>query len=291
MMARPRVTVFKSEGGDDDKKKTFRLTEIEAEFVSLVRAGANRQKGFQVVKADAVCVCSACGSEAPVVPDTKCEKCGEPMVLKETEETPPADTEDGAGDDSSNDGDTDGQVDTGKESSDNDGEGTDTDGDSTEGSGTDLSSWLTEASAEVETLSLDDAVQRALDGHSDSVADDGTSPGSQAQKIEDAGAPTVVAEEEDETEDSETEKDQKIAELEGKLAKAQSELRKARQQLTKAQAKAARLAKGVGRTSVMHTGEVTAKGSQRTDTEDEGPSKGTFESGGDIAAAVSNGRI
>lgn len=39
-------------GKQDDDKKVYRLTEIHPEFVSLVRAGANRQDSFMVVKSE-----------------------------------------------------------------------------------------------------------------------------------------------------------------------------------------------------------------------------------------------
>ena len=50
-MKRNRVKIEKSEEGEE-KKQIFRLTDIEPQFVSIVTAGANRQKKFQVVKAD-----------------------------------------------------------------------------------------------------------------------------------------------------------------------------------------------------------------------------------------------
>lgn len=46
-----RVIINKA-AGDEDEDALYRLTDIEPQFVSLVTAGANRQKKFQVVKAD-----------------------------------------------------------------------------------------------------------------------------------------------------------------------------------------------------------------------------------------------
>jgi len=50
-MKSQRVKINKADGDSGDGT-IFRLTEIEPQFVSLVTAGANRQKKFQVVKAD-----------------------------------------------------------------------------------------------------------------------------------------------------------------------------------------------------------------------------------------------
>lgn len=46
-----RVLINKADDGDSGDT-IFRLTQIEPQFVSLVTAGANRQRKFQVVKAD-----------------------------------------------------------------------------------------------------------------------------------------------------------------------------------------------------------------------------------------------
>jgi len=428
MSARTRI----NKAGDEGSSKVFRLTDIEPEFVSLVRAGANRQRSFQVIKADGMLVCDSCGYKVAQPEDgttqMACPKCdGGTMKLVQSEkdddpipedfdedgfveylakltgsprnrfgthssykfkgdyakawklhfsqhaggkpdatstgplrgtvrrvemiagamkpacklpttdqiearsgdpspltgkypETPgdyglskwdePANdadregmkfscgdlevikraalaeikrrAEDAAAEESKN-GDADGQAHTDKTGG-NEGDGDNADGGSTEGGGADLSSWLDEAGAEVETLSLDIAIQRALDGQSDSGAAPEKPPAQKAQ-IGDTGAPPVVAEGEA-TEEDESEKDAQIAKLEAELNKARSELKKARREITSLKAKAARLAKGVGQSSVMLTGEVTAKGMQQSDNDNEGPSKGAFASGGDIAACV-----
>jgi hypothetical protein len=53
MRSDKRVKIAKADGKPEDDK-IYRLTEIEPQFVSMVTAGANRQKKFQVVKADEV---------------------------------------------------------------------------------------------------------------------------------------------------------------------------------------------------------------------------------------------
>lgn len=285
-----RISKADSNSGDE---KVFRLTAIEPEFVSLVRAGANRQKQFQVIKAEEMYVCPECGHKMAAASDAAatvaCPKCDGTMKLTQVDESKGGDAtgKESESAEAANDNETtgpaNGQEGTGKTGGEED-DGSEADGGSTEGSGNDLSSWLDEAGAEVETLSLDHAIQRALDGQSDSDAGDPKPTATKAQQIEDAGAPPVVAEEEAEEDGGESER--RIAELEAELAKTQGELRKARHELTKARAKAARLAKGVGQSSVMLTGEVTTKGDQ-PGTGDESPTKGAFRSGGDIAAAVS----
>lgn len=100
MRSDKRVRIAKANGKPDDK--VYRLTDIEPQFVSLVTAGANRQKKFQVVKADeaglgpgGVCVCIECGNEEPhetgiKCNDLTCSKCGGNMTRKETEKVVPA---------------------------------------------------------------------------------------------------------------------------------------------------------------------------------------------------------
>ncbi len=266
-----RVQISKDDG-EAEKNKVFRLTDIEPEFVSLVRAGANRQKNFQVVKedeqdgVDGKYVCESCGHEetheAGVKCDElKCSKCSGAMTPKKD-----------------NDGDPPGQAAAGKKTGDDGGDGNGTDGDGTEGSETDLSSWLDEAGTKVELLSLDLGIQRALDSQSDGDADPTMSTAPKAHKI-DSGAPPVVAKEE--TEDGNGEKDKRILKLEG-------DLRKTRNDLTRSKAAAARLVKGVGKSSVMLTGEVTAKDLQQDDAADTSPTDGAFHSGADIAAVVTS---
>lgn len=47
-----RSKIVKADGGAPDGKPVARLTDLDVEFVSLVRAGANRQNSFMVVKRD-----------------------------------------------------------------------------------------------------------------------------------------------------------------------------------------------------------------------------------------------
>ena len=78
--------------------KVHRLEELETMFVSLVDAGANRQKKFFVVKADeagrgpgGVCVCPKCGyeiehtnrREGKQCNEEKCPECGTTMTRKD----------------------------------------------------------------------------------------------------------------------------------------------------------------------------------------------------------------
>lgn len=167
-----------------------------------------------------------------------------------------------------------------------------TDGsDGTDGDGTpppdaiDLASWLDEAGEHVEDLSLDHAIQRALDAQSDGQAsDDGAAKG--VKEIDDEGTvPPAVSKVGDEAQ-GEEKHEAEIAKLQAELEETRSELRKARRELTSLKARVARLSKGVGTSSVMLTGEVTAKGTQHTDAHESSPSRGAFLSGGDIAAAV-----
>lgn len=218
--------------------KLYRLTEIEPDFVSLVGAGANRQKAFQVVKAD--------GSASPEGEATN----------QETQTQQPEEI--GSGD-----------VDTGTDKKGDD----DTNG-STEWGGADLTSWLEEAGASVDAISLDTAIQRALDSQQ------GDEPSSsshtkQALEIGETDLPAVEMVLEETEEDP---RDAKIAQLEAKL-------RKQALELTTAKARAGRLAKGVGQSSVMVTGEVKVA-EKKTPDRDTSPSKGAFSSGGDMAAAV-----
>jgi len=155
------------------------------------------------------------------------------------------------------------------------------DGNNNDGSGNsdtdaiDLTSWLEEAGDKVDDLSLDNALQRALDAQADDDSD--ASASSKEAEINNTDSPTV-AKVGEEVQDEEDPRDAKIAELEAKLKKQSRELNKAK-------AKSARLAKGVGQSSVMVTGEFTSADRQQPG-EQESPSKGTFSSGGDMSAAV-----
>lgn len=141
----------------------------------------------------------------------------------------------------------------------------------------DLSSWLNEAGEKVAEISLDHAVQQALDAQSDGTAASQGKSSQEADEIDDTDPPPVTkAGEEAQQED---EKDQRIAKLE-------AELKKSRVENTALKAKLARLSKGVVKSSVMLTGEVTGRDQQQTTTEKTSPSRGAFLSGGDIAAAV-----
>ena len=246
-VSRTRISKANDEGSDE---KLFRLTEIEPEFVSLVRAGANRQKAFQVVKED-----DDNGSVDP------------PATDDSAPDAPLADTQQGA----------DEMDEQAKTSGDDVDVNVDSDKDAT-----DLASWLDEAGDKVEEMSLDDAITRALDATDgdDSTDASASSKKNEADEIDTTLTPHV---DEDGAEGDEPDpRDAKIAELEDTV-------RRQARELKRATAKAARLAKGVGLTSVMATGEVTSSAGRQADT-DESPSRGAFLSGGDIAAAVSGKR-
>lgn len=66
-MSSTRVIVNKA--ADNDGETIFRLTDIEPQFVSLVTAGANRQRKFQVVKADEQQFSKGSDSGAPAAGD------------------------------------------------------------------------------------------------------------------------------------------------------------------------------------------------------------------------------
>lgn len=435
-----KTKISKADDAVKDGEKLFRLTEIDPEYVSLVRAGANRQKQFMVVKEDEVDaekiipglmptprtpskVCPQCGEKLPRPTPDKCPHCGHPLKIAEAEDEIPEDFDldaleiflekftgsprnrfgthssykfkgnyasawkahfsqhAGGKPDATSTGPIRGTVrrvemiaatmkpacklpttdniparaggesplsgtfpespsdygltawDKPKDDADRDGmklscsdlevikraalgeikrraedaaadEKKKTDGDSladanstgkndggngADGDGTpaedveDLASWITEAEDQVEDLSLDSAIQRALDAQADSHAsDDGASK--EAQEIEDAGTPPV--EKVGEEAPGEGELKAEIAKLKTELEESRTELRKSRREITALKAKNARLSKGIGQSSVMLTGEVTAKGTQLNDAENESPSRGAFASGGDIAAAV-----
>lgn len=92
-----RVLINKAD--EDNDPKIFRLEDLETMFVSLVDAGANRQKKFFVVKADeaglgpgGVCVCPECGyemehtnrREGKQCNEEKCPECGTTMTRKDS---------------------------------------------------------------------------------------------------------------------------------------------------------------------------------------------------------------
>lgn len=320
-----KTKIKKSAETMKEGEKLFRLTEIDPEYVSLVRAGANRQKQFMVVKEDeqglgpgGVCVCPECGyteehATGEKCNEKKCEKCGTVMTRKEDSaekiipglvpapRTPPkvcpncgeklprptpskcpncghglkladdkeADSGDSADTDSAD------KADDGNRADDN---GT------PPHAAEDLAAWLDEAGDKVEDISLDQAIQRALDAQDDGHAnDDGASKG--AQEIDEDTEPPAVEKIGDEV-SGKDELEAQIAKLTAELEESRSELRKARREIVSLKAKNARLSKGIGKSSVMLTGEVTAKGEQHTDSENESPSRGAFLSGRDIAAAV-----
>ena len=344
-----KVQISKADKGDGQKKKIFRLTEIDPEFVSLVRAGANRQSSFQVVKEDdpeaqkQVPEAGADPDEKRAAQEQRATKYGiearEDGNLSYQKDDPT--TEAMYGDPVNLKypfGMSDNEPDSGrlrnalsrfsqardeyekkasqvkilariieaslkagidvsyqegdeiyealpndlkeriksKDDTDKGDKGDDADGGSTDGSETDLSSWLDEAGATVETLSLDHAIQAALDGQSDGQPEVSPTASSKANEIGMTGAPPVekVGEEAGE----EDPRDVRIAELE-------SRLKKQKLALSKAKADAIRLKKSVGQTSVLATGEVSTSESQQSDI-DESPSRGAFKSGNDIAAAV-----
>jgi len=292
-MKRSKERVAKADG---DKDKVFRLTDIDPEFVSLVRAGANRQKQFMVVKEEkdgevskAIPpvipgrvsprtpgnVCQFCG--APVTHGAKtCPKCGRILTFASDDEktgenandtaddtnqdAPPADGQDGAAV-----SDTD-RVDSGKTS-----DGTE----ATPKDASDLASWLNEAGEQIEELSLDIAIQNALDAQAVDQAKSGHQS-DQAQEIGTTAAPAVTKE----VDPGERER----------AAKLEAELVKTRRDNLALKAKNARLAAAaVGKSSVILTGEVTSR-QQKTGTKTPtSPSRGAFSRGGDIAAAVTRG--
>lgn len=137
----------------------------------------------------------------------------------------------------------------------------------------DLASWLEEAGEHVEELSLDIAIQAALD----SQLADGTAPGTSSkrvQEIECTLAPGVTTKAGGEV----SKEAQRVAELE-------AELSRSRKENTALRAKVTRAAATVGKSSVILTGEVTSR-QQRPGTKKESPARGVFHHGGDVAAAV-----
>jgi len=337
-----------SNKGADDQKNVFRLTDMDPEFVSLVTAGANRQKQFQVVKADDASddvpgddadndtkvkthkaraehfgiemredgnlsypsgepttkslygdpvnlmyplgvngneadgeliskaialfekdsdkykdMISKVGVFARIITaalaadvDVTCQKDDEiyealPAEIKERIKEKAAAGEDGGDDE--------------------------TDGNGNTSQGEDLSSWLQDAGDHVQTLSLDVAIQNALDAQADGDAPEHAAAKG-AQEINTTAAPPVAKVGVQADSDGQNLQDAKIAKLEG-------ELKKARREIVAFKAKVSRLSKGVGKSSVMLTGEVGAP-STSAHTEKSSPSHGAFSAGGDIAAAI-----
>lgn len=233
-MKRRKNRIAKADG-DKDKDKTFRLTDIDPEFVSLVRAGANRQRSFMVVKEDA-----------------------ESGGTNENHDTQPAVAPAAV---------------EGLEAEGHTGSSKKSDGTETSpGGATDLASWLTEATGQLEELSLDIAIQRALDAQAVDNAAAGQAS-KQAHEIETTAAPAVKQEDE--------------AESMEKAARLEAELAKTRRENLALKAKVARLsAATVGKSSVILTGEVTSKQNQADGKPQPSPSRGAFNRGGDMAAAV-----
>ena len=321
-------------GGD----KLFRLTDIEPEFVSLVQAGANRQKSFMVVKEDAADKETKCqaqqdrsakyGIEAkedgnlsfPSDDPTTETMYGDPVNLKYplggAANTPdperlhnalvsfsqgmdeykqqsskakileriieasltagiavtyqdndiyaalPADLKERIKE---------------KEDANKHNDGNEPLGNGSPGKdAVDLASWLDEAGTKVDALTLDHAVAAALNTPAEVPAVDVGGTSKEAQEIEDAEAPAA------------TEAEKKTDEEQlGKMHQLEDKLKKAEREIVSLKAKNARLSKGVGKSSVILTGEVTAKGLQKEeDNENTSPSRGAFLSGGDIAAAI-----
>jgi hypothetical protein len=135
----------------------------------------------------------------------------------------------------------------------------------------DLASWLNEAGEQLEDLSLDIAIQRALDAHA--VDKSSPDPKSEpAHEIEPTAAPAVTKAE--------------VSDEKERVARAEAELAKARRENIALKAKAARLSATIGKSSVILTGEVTSKQKDADKKPNPSPSRGTFNRGGDIAAAV-----
>lgn len=341
-MARKKVRTLKA-AADAQGDKVFRLTEIEPEFVSLVRAGANRQKSFLVVKADDEDVDKAVPDATASVEDKrKAQQArattygiearedgnlsypagspttealyGDPVNLKYPfggEDNEPdaarlrnalarfSQARDEYEDKASKvkilqriieaslaadievtyqDGDeiyqalpADLQERMGK-TADEDRSGTGKDSTETENSpegAADLASWLTEAGEKIQELSLDLAIQAAMDAPPAEHADVGPAT-KRAPEIVSTVAPTVAKVEE---------------ESEEKVAKLEAEVHKLRKENTALMAAANRLKATVGKSSVILTGEVT-KRPQPSDGNRKSPSNGVFHRGGDIAAAV-----
>ena len=344
MARRSKIAKAKPES-DDDKDKVFRLTEIDPEFVSLVRAGANRQRSFMVVKSDEEAAKAVPGEDATPEDKRAAQQARATEYGIEAREdgnlSYPADdptTETLYGDPVNlmyPFGGADNKADverlknalarfaqardeyqekaskvkileriveaalaagvdvgyqegddiyealpaglrermTGMEAGDQEGSGKKSDGnEGTPGGAVDLASWLEGAEEKVSELSLDLAIQAALATQSvDNAAPAQAS--SKAQEIEPAAAPAVTKAGEEGTESR-----KRIADLEAELAKA-------RKDNIALRAKAARASAVVGKSSVILTGEVTSR-QQRPGVEKQSPSKGAFQSGGDIAAAV-----
>jgi hypothetical protein len=140
---------------------------------------------------------------------------------------------------------------------------------------TDLASWLSEATEQLEGMSLDIAIQNALDAHAvDKAAP--VQPSDPAQEIAVTAAPAV--------EKGERPEDRERA------ARLEAELAKARRENLALKAKNARLsAATIGKSSVILTGEVTSRQQKAEKKPQTSPSRGAFNRGGDIAAAVARG--
>jgi hypothetical protein len=74
-------------GAATDEDEIKRLTEIDTQFVSLVRAGANRQTKFLIVKA---VVCPSCGAKIEIETEGgDCPICGKPLAAQPDGAEPP----------------------------------------------------------------------------------------------------------------------------------------------------------------------------------------------------------
>ncbi len=281
MRSDKRVRIAKANGTPDDEK-VYRLTDIEPQFVSLVTAGANRQKKFQVVKADeaglgpgGVCVCVECGNEEPHETGVKCNeltcsKCGGTMARKD--ETAVQEAKDRIADKTEDDGD-----DSAPE-----------DGANSKGA-VDTLAWLDEAGSRVGDMFVSLALESpdAL-GVSTSAATVNTA---QKAQVDDStrNAPSVkqltekVSEIESDLRVAKADRDalekerDNVAKERDQLAKANAELRKERDKL---KVQLAKVRKGLGGPTALVTGMVAQQQKKRSDDDDDGP---LWASGGDLA--------
>ncbi|MEN6370222.1 MAG: hypothetical protein ABFD77_11090 [Thermotogota bacterium] len=331
--------------GADNKGKTFRLTDIDPEFVSLVTAGANRQKGFQVVKSDdeaakAVPDASASAEDKKKAQGDRATKYGiearEDGNLSYPSDSPTTEGLYGdpvnlmyplAGTDNKPDvarirnalsrfsqnrdeyGENSSKVKilervveaalsagvdvtapegdeiydalpaalrdriSGKESDKSKGD------DKTSGGkepntedATDLTSWLEEAGEKVDELSLDIAVQQALDLQAADTSTPKKDSPTAAQEIDPAAASSAKSGARKSAED------ERVAE----------DLKKAHRENVALKAKIQRLQASVGKSSVLLTGEAPRR--QEEKKKHTSPSNGAFFGGRDIAAEVTKGR-
>lgn len=234
-----------------------RLTDMDTQFVSLVRAGANRQTKFFVVKEDGSavppvedvkdgelglgpggqCVCTKCGHSVAHVTgekcsDLKCPECGGDMTRKDEPEkeeptggTPPA-TET-------------------------------TDGGAAPVAETklELSAWLEAAGARVEALTMECAIDAALSA---------PPPPAAAAAVGKMDVPAVEPVEKRvdlaKIEELEGEIEKQRAEIEKIRTEAKDAIRKAEHALAAEKAKVAKLRQPIAQPSALRTGETPASG-------------------------------